>query len=581
MGTTRTAATAGQLTKAQQLLADGRLLKARDLADRILARNPDDEAAHRLAGDIAAAEGKLDKALDRYISAARLDPKHLPTLDAVVSIGTALDEMARVTQALELAVIADPTAGPRHRRLGEAYFSWGRLDEALGHLTLATTLESGDAAAWATMCATFSHLERREEAISAADRALELNPQDGVSHTNAAVNLEALGRSDEAAARQRRALEIGPEDPNIAFHTKDLTVASADDPRIDAMRRCSADETRRDDQRVKADITLAKLLDDAGDTAGAARHLVTGNERHAAMLQRRGQQYDVRPSRHRLSQARDTVTADRVAARPTPTDQPVPIVLFGMPRAGKTLLEARLAAATPAIVLGERPYARVLFEAIKERSDAGILTAIEQMAPEELAAAREESLAELFGGAPTPAPALLTASPGNHETMAAFLLTDPRTVIVSCERDPRDGLLAVYQQYFPVGNAFAYRADHLAEHALLLRDHAELWSEVHTDRFVRASYEDLVADPTTVVTEILRAAELPVPDDLADRFPQSDATTVAASPSAKPDPNAPLHRAHVGLWRRWAPHLPDLYRTLAEAGAIDQEQYEEILALDH
>ncbi len=580
MASTRTAATAGQLTKAQQLLRDGRLLRARDLADRILDRNPEDEGAHRLAGDVAAAEGKLDKALDRYISAARLDPTHLPTLDAVVSIGTALDEMVRVTQALELAVIADPTAGPRHRRLGEAYFSWGRLDEALGHLTLATTLDAEDAAAWATMCATLSHLERHEEAISAADRALDRNPQDGVTHSNAAISLDALGRTDEAAARRRRALEIAPDDPNVAFHTKDLTVAGADDPRIGAMQRCAADEHRDDGQRVKADITLAKLLDDAGDTASAAHHLVAANERHAALLARRSQQYDVRPARHRFAQTRASVTHERIAARPSPTDQPVPIVLFGLPRAGKTLLEARLAAATPAIVLGERPYARVLFEGIQQRSDAGVLVAIEQMAAEELAAAREESLAELFGGAPASAPALLTASPGNHETMAAFLLTDPRTVVVSCERDPRDGLLAVFQQYFPIGNAFACRADHLAEHALLLRDHAELWSEVHADRFVRAPYEDLVTDPAAVVTDILNAAELPVPDDLADRFPRSDETSVAASPSAKPDPNAPLHRAHVGLWRRWGPHLPDFYRTLADAGAIDQADHEEILALD-
>ena len=136
------------LSRAVAALNEGRLLRAEGFVDRALAREPESAVALRLAGEIARRQGKHRKALDRFIDAARVDPSDLPTLEAVIAMAVSTDRLDLATQALELVVIAAPTDGSRHARLGVAYQRWNKLDEALGHLRLATTLSPDDVYAW-------------------------------------------------------------------------------------------------------------------------------------------------------------------------------------------------------------------------------------------------------------------------------------------------------------------------------------------------------------------------------------------------------------------------------------------------
>jgi len=550
-----------RLNRAIGQLREGRLIRARKLVDEVLERVPDQVDALRIAGDIARADGQLELALDRYIAAAKQDPSHLNTLDAITKVAAALDRTDRAIQALELAVLSEPTNGSRQRRLSQGYFTAGKLDESLGHAKLAAMLAPDDAEAHSLMGANLLHLEEREPALQALERAIELDEQAVHAMVNAALGLDELGRTQEAAALRQQAAALAPDDPLVAFNTKDATIAPRDDPRLAALERRLEDPLLAVEERVLAGLTLAKLWDDAGDTATAARHLVEANRHRAEQLERRRTAYDPARAEQVCAAMGTAFTADRFASAPARRDAPVPIVLYGMPRAGKTLLEARLCEDPALYAVGERPVINPVQLGITERTGGQLPAGLDVLTPDDV-----EDLGHILDAevaAPEGTAAFVTASPGNTLGAGLFGLLDARSVVVHCDRDPRDLLLANYLQWFPMQNPWAWTPEGLVHQYRLVDAYARGWTSAFGPRMVTVAYEELVIDPAAAVGRVRAAAGLP---ERGGAPAMLDADRVAASPTAKPDPAAPLHRAHVGIWHRWAPHLPELYDAIEAAG---------------
>ena len=558
-----------RLNRAIGQLREGRLIRARKLVDEVLERVPDQVDALRIAGDIARADGQLELALERYIAAAKQDPSHLKTLDAIAQVAAAIDRTDRAIQAFELAVVSDPTDGSRQRRLSEGYFIAGKLDESLGHARLATMLAPEDAVAHSLIGTNLLHLEQVDPALDAFDRALNIEPEAVSAMVGAALGLDALGRTDEARQLRQRAAELAPDDPMVAFSAKDGAIAEPGDPRLAALESRLADPLLGVEGRVLAGLTLAKLWDDAGDTQAAAHHLVEANRTRAEQLDRRGTAYDVGRTEAVLRAIRRSFGDDMLSIAPQERDGPFPIVVMGMPRAGKTLLETRLCDDPNLYAVGERPVVTSIQRALEERTGAGFPQELDRLTGEDvrdLGQLLDESVA-----APVGTTAFVTASPANTLAAGLFALLDARTVVVHCRRDPRDLLLSNYLQWFPMQNPWSWTVEGLLHQYRVVETYADHWMQLLASRAVAPRYEDLVVAPSTVVDRVRAAAGLAA---AGTAHALDDTSRIAASPTAKPDPSAPLHRAHVGLWRRWAPHLPELYDHITDAGLV--EEYEPV-----
>ena len=556
-----------RLNRSLAQLREGRLFKAQRTVDEVLERVPEQVDALRLAGDVARADGRLERALELYVAAARQEPSHLKTLDAITNVAAALDLTGKAIQALELAVIADPSDGARQRRLGGGYFLAGKLHDALGHARLATMLSPDDVLAHELQGTCLIHLDDTVAALQALRRAVELGPDDASVLVNTAIALDDLGQTDEARDLRVRASELAPAEPYVAFNTKDLSVASADDPRLEALEQRLEDPMLAVEDRVLGGLALAKLWDDAGDTGRAARHLRSANDLRHAQLERRGTAYDARSTTAGSEAVRGGFSAQVLGrARELPAS-PVPIVLVGLPRAGKTLLEARLCEDPSLVALGERPVHRELQAAVKKHTGAEVPGRLEQLSDADLREVADTLLASLrqVPGA-TDATGLVTTSPANLTAAGLYALVDERTVVVHCRRDPRDVLLANYLQWFPNQNPWAYTVDGLVHRCGIVDTLADHWRSLLGARFVTVDYEQLVTEPAAVLAAVRLTAGLPA---RTSAVPVDHVAQVATSPTAKPDPQAPLHRAHVGMWRRWQPHLPELFDAVEQAGLVD------------
>lgn len=545
---------AATLSKAVEAMEAGRLHRARDLAEQVIARNPQHAWALRLAGEIARRQGQHRKALDRFIDAARVDPSDLATLEAVISTAVAVDRLDLATQALELAVIAAPTDGSRHARLGVAYQKWGKLDEALGHLNLATTLAPEDPYGWLALSTL--HLMKEDPGVLAAERALKLAPDLVDAMLVAATAHEKLG--DPGAARQlrQRALDLRPDSPDVAYYTVDERRRSPGYQDLSGLAEAVADASVDPESRARGMLALAQLNADAGQLELAARFLREGNALWAQTLQRQGRGYDPVAIEGHITRLERLVDEGLGALR-VPSELPVPIVIGGLPRSGKTLLERRLARRLGFPLIGERP----VLEAAQRHLSAqlsGTSGQATDITPEVVELVRTqvryEQVADVIDSA---AAGFLTAGGNLELRFHLAVLLHPGAVLIVCERDARDLALANLLKLIPNTNAYTNRVDWLA-HRIGIRERAtELWELLLPGQVHRVAYERLVEDERSVLDEL--AAVLPAAAGASAEPSQRDGGDIEVrSPAADPPADLPLHGQHVGMWRRWAPYLPEL-----------------------
>ncbi len=134
------------------------------------------------------AGGEIEKAMDRFGEALRLEPAQEDLGRILFYIATCMKEMERFEEAIDVldrAVGADPEDIAIHNLLGFCYYK----------------------------------LKRHEEAVACFRRAVEIDPRSAIDWANLGSNLRDLGRIDEAIEMYRRALSL---DPTIGFARENL-----------------------------------------------------------------------------------------------------------------------------------------------------------------------------------------------------------------------------------------------------------------------------------------------------------------------------------------------------------------------
>ncbi|HEY2015419.1 MAG TPA: tetratricopeptide repeat protein [Bryobacteraceae bacterium] len=178
--------------------------------DRYLKLEPNDEAARRERGYVAAQMGKLEQGiadLEWFVARHPDDPV------GHYELGQA-QRSADMTQALlhlDRALALNPNYAPARVARGSLYYQEGKPESAVKDLELAASLQPDDAQNLDRLGQSYQALDRTGDAVRVLRRAAELAPGDSKTLLHLARALADDGQTDESKAVMDRFRRLGPD----------------------------------------------------------------------------------------------------------------------------------------------------------------------------------------------------------------------------------------------------------------------------------------------------------------------------------------------------------------------------------
>lgn len=494
------------LDVAGKLYNKGQLDKAHQLCLRLLASQPADHKALLLLAMIEGRRGNSAKAIDLAKHAIRLNPTYP---DAYINLGI----MYRDHHILSLAeklVAQGLQIDPDHR---------------LGLLILATLQQ--DKRDWLSAEQTMRRL-------------VQLQPSEPESHYRLGDLLSRQGRHGEAEDAFRAALAINPKLVKAHCGLSRVHPFSPGDPELGAMQKCLADPKLSIKERVLLNFGLGWGHDRIGAFADAFGYLSEANR-----LQANINPFDEKSHLRYLSRIRAGYGQPDPRPRLSVTAlTSVPVFIIGPSRSGKTLYESLLARDKRVLPLGEGKEFLMAMDEVIERHH------LQDSFPECLGRLTSEQLHEL-GSAyrhrisaidPT-AKYSVNTLPGHYKFVGLILDALPEARVIYSRRGTLDTCLRIYSTNYKHPHSYSHDQVTLARYYAAYWHLLEFWRGKYGERILQMNYEDLVADPTVAIDEMLDIIGM-------DKPTAWDAFKILPG--------------EVGHWRHYANELRPMRETLHE-----------------
>jgi tetratricopeptide (TPR) repeat protein len=514
------------LADAVKALANGRLSAAETLVRRRLAHKPQDVAALRLMGGIAAER-------EDYVESERLH-----------------------REALRLA----PGYGRARLDLVRTLYRRQQPDPMLPLLERLLRLDPLNLEYRALKARAFDLLGQNERALEILQTMIAEFPDDALAWIDYGHSLRTAGRQQQAVAAYRRAAQLRPALGQAWFSLANLKTFRFTPAEVETMRQQLTDESIPDKERLQLEFALGKALEDESDFERAFEHYAHGNALRSAMVA-----YDRGRTTRLVDRTIALYTREFLAARADfGTPAPDPIFIVGLPRAGSTLIEQILASHSQ--VEGTRELPDVLAFALElgERDIPGrppmYPQSIARLSRLEVTALGERYLAQtrphrLLGRA-----RFIDKMPNNFFHIGLIHLMLPNARIIDARRSPLACCFSNFKQHFQSGLWFSYD---LTDIGAYYRDYVRLMAHfdaVLPGRVHRVQYEKLVTDLEGEVGRLLDYCGLPF-EERCLRFNETERVVQTASSEQV---RQPLYTESLDQWRNFEPWLGPLKEALGE-----------------
>ena len=405
-----------------------------------------------------------------------------------------------------------------------------------------------------------------EPVIELYARLLEQAPEGGAEAADLrlwrANALKVTGRTGEAIADYRAAL-AAREDNGVAwFSLANLKTYRFDANEIARMRAAEQSPGIADMDRVYLCFALGKALEDAEDYAASWHYYARGND-----LRRATARYRADAAEACAEGLQQVFTAPFFAERAGwGFDDPAPIFVVGLPRAGSTLVEQILASHSRVEGTQElTEIGRYAAELCGADPVCGLPVdpaAILRLTGAEVRALGERFIAETRVHRQLGRSFFIDKMPNNFWHVGLIHLILPRATIIDVRREPMASCFGMYKQLFgTVNQEFSYGVDDLARHYRTYLAVMRHWDAELPGRVLRVQHEDIVADLDSAVRRMLDHAGLPFePDCLAFHETQRSVRTPSSEQVRRP-----IDPATMTQWRRYAAWLGPLEAALGDA----------------
>ena len=164
----------------QEQRAADKLEMEKELAARLgaLARKPNDAEAHHKVAFQHYSMGRIDKAIEYWDKALKLDAKHVKSLYGLGVLYHRRDDPKRAFELWEAAVAADPKYWRAYYNIGVEYHNRGQHKKAEEYYRKALAAESTHVKSYINLGLVYFELFRDKDMLAAWEQGLKQKPND-------------------------------------------------------------------------------------------------------------------------------------------------------------------------------------------------------------------------------------------------------------------------------------------------------------------------------------------------------------------------------------------------------------------
>lgn len=440
--------------------------------------------------------------------------------------------------------------------------SSGRLDKALSicDRILAQSIRHNDA--WKMRTRLLMTLDRLDDAFSAASEAARLFPDLSAHRLTQARVLVRRRDWPAAGAAYRAILKDHPLSLNSMRELMDFEPIPLDDPVTQTLLAHRDSRDLKPYDRASVWFLLGQVHMNAGQDDAAFVHFDEGNRQMRAIHSGQRMEYGF----SRLLPEFDAAFQARNAAVPPPDPCPL-MVVAGLPRSGKSLIERLLAAQAMLLAGGETGRIHKLFLNIDRTQGAdAAMQALKRRPVSPLRRYFQRRIAL----SPRPgASRMIDTTPGNLEQLAFLGPLHPDVPVVFVRRDPLDLATALFFKQFNSAHRYSYDLATAARAIARTEYLMQRWRETLPNPMTTIHYEEMVTDPVGTTARVLQAVGLAADVDALRRAVEDDGRKMNLTPGRSLDGIGAVRRDLVGFSARFAGHLgPVLPAYRAEVAAL-------------
>lgn len=507
------------------------------------------------------AEGKDDSAAQALIGFLRGHPDHPQALSLLGQTASRLGALGQADQFLRKAIVAGATDFDTRRQLASVLNQQDRPALALPMFE-ALARETGDTGIRAILAGILEKIGESDRARDTYRQLTEERPDNPMLWNGYGHNLRAAGMVDEAVAAYRRALAIDEGFGDAWWGLASIKRRVFDDADIAAMRAALA--IAIDERNIAPlNFALARALHDRAEYAEAFRHYEEGNRIRAESLR-----YDPEELTDEIAEIERMVDPAFIAGLPRePAGEGTPVFIISLPRSGSTLLEQMLGSHSQIEPAGELSYIpailRTYMEMATRRGRISVPQAIAAMPREQAAALGREYLARTALHRHSGTALFTDKLPHNWSNVLFIRKILPQARFVDIRRPAMDCCFSNFTQSFTSAHPASFTLRDVGRSYV---DNVRLMA--HFDRVApglirHVDYEALVEDPRPQLAGVLDYLGLDWEDGLLE-FHRLD--RVVRTPSSE-QVRRPLNRDGMAVWKpyaRWLEPLRDVLGELAD-----------------
>ncbi len=509
-----------RLLNAASALCAGQLPIAERLLRAHLKQQPTDVAAIRMLAEVAARIGRHGDAENLLRRALELAPSF---------------EAARHNYAIILY---------RQQKMAEAL---GEIDWLLGRDARNLNYRNLKAA-------SLARLGEYSSAIPLYVQLLKEMPRDPRLWLSYGHALRSAGRQSESVMAYRKCIDAAPEFGEAYWSLANLKTFRFDTDDIACMRKVLARTDIRDEDRYHLHFALGKALEDANEFSASFDHYALGNQ-----LRRTQGNYDANDTTVQLRRSASFFTRERFdQLAGTGAQDPDPIFIVGLPRAGSTLIEQILASHSQVEGTMELPDLSFLarrLSGVKLKTDASKYPdSLGDMDGDALRALGEEYLERTRIHRKTDRPYFIDKMPNNFAHVGMIQLILPGAKIIDARRHPMANCFSAFKQHFARGQTFSYSLEDLGRY---YRDYAGLmahFDSVLPGRIHRVFYERMIGDTESEVRRLLAYCGLDFEPSCLAFHENERAVRTASSEQVR----QPIYRSSIEHWKNYEQWLGPL-----------------------